>query len=115
MLTHLRSYIGWYILALLVAAIYGGHTEPSDDYPVFIFYLLIPVVFWKLPPFNWNDRLFGWAASKDPLGTKRATKRFMDKRGNKWYWWLGYTIILWLVVSVIYSLIAGEPTLVIVG
>ena len=37
-----KKNIGWFLLALLVIAIYGGHTEPSDDYPVFIFYLMIP-------------------------------------------------------------------------
>ena len=115
MIEHLRNKIGWYILALVVLCIYFGHIDPDPEYPVFIFYLMIPVVFWKLPPFGWSDRVFGWAASKDPLGTKRATKRFMDKRGNKWYWWLAYLVVIWIIASVIYSLIAGEPTLVIVG
>ena len=110
-----KKNIGWFLLALLVIAIYGGHTEPSDDYPVFIFYLMIPVVLWKLPPFSLSDRVFGWAASKDPLGTKRATKKFMDKRSNKWYWWLGYAILLWIFASIVVSLISGEPTLVLVG
>ena len=39
----------------------------------------------------------------------------MDKRGNKWYWWLGYLLIIWAIASAIVSLIPGEPTLVIVG
>ena len=80
-----------------------------------IMLLVIPVVLWKTPPFSWSDRVFGWSASKDPLGTKRATKSFMDKRGNKWYWWLGYALIIWAIASVIVSLISGEPTLVLIG
>jgi len=114
-MNHLRKTIGWYLLGILGITIWLGHTEPSDDYPVFLFYLMIPVVLWKAPPFSWGDKLFGWSASKDPLGTKRATKKFMDKRGNKWYWWLGYLLIIWAIVSAIVSLISGELTLVIVG
>ena len=108
---HLRKTIGWYLLGILAIGIWAAWGTGEG----WIFWLMIPVVLWKTPPFSWNDRLFGWAASKDPLGTKAATKRFMDKRGNKWYWWLGYLLIIWAVVSLIVSLISGEPTLVIVG
>ena len=111
----IKKNIGWFLLGILGITIWLGHTEPSDDYPVFLFYLMIPVVLWKTPPFSWSDRVFGYAASKDPLGTKRATKNFMDKRGNKWYWWLGYTILLWGFPSIVVSLISGEPTLVLIG
>ena len=114
-MNHLKKYIGWYALALLVFVIYEGHAVPSDDHPVIIFYLMIPVVLWKMPPFNFSDRVFGWAASKDPLGTKRATKTFMNKRGNKWYWWLAYAVVIWIIVSVFVSLISGEPTIVLIG
>ena len=78
---------------------------------------MIPVL-WK-DSFSWGgggviNYLVG-LIEKDPWGTKRATKKFMDKRGNKWYWWLGYLLIIWAIVSAIVSLIRGEPTLVIVG
>lgn len=78
-----------------------------------IFWLMIPVVLWKLPPFSWSDKVFNWAASKDPLGTKKATAKFM--KGKPWYYWVIYTLLLWGLMSVVVSLISGEPTLVLFG
>ena len=108
---HLKQYIGYYMLGLLALGIWADWQEQE----LWVFWLMIPVVLWKLPPFNWGDRVFGWAASKDPFGTKRATKAFMDKRSNKWYWWLGYFIAIWIIASILVSLISGEPTIVLIG
>ena len=79
----------------------------------FMYVNLIPVILWKIPPFNNKEKLFAWAASKDPLGTKKATAKFLQ--GKAWYWWVGYALLLWALASVVVSLISGEPTLVIIG
>ena len=57
---------------------------------------------WKVPPNN-KDKLFAWAASKDP-GTKKATAKFLE--GKAWYWWVGYALLLWALASVVVSLIS---------
>ena len=106
---HLKQNIGWYLLGILAIGIWAAWGTGEG----WIFWLMIPVVWWKTPPFSGSDRVFGWAASKDPLGTKRATKKFLT--GKKWYWWVGYTLLVWLIASVLVSLISGEATLVLIG
>ena len=106
---HLKQNIGWYLLGIIAVGIWAACGTGEG----WIFWLMIPVVWWKTPPFSGSDRVFGWAASKDPLGTKRATKKFLT--GKKWYWWVGYTLLVWLIVSVLVSLISGEATLVLIG
>ena len=108
-MNYLRKTIGWYLLGICALGIWAGW-ETGEGW---IMLLVVPVVLWKTPPFNWSNQVFGWAASKDPLGTKRATKKFLT--GKKWYWWVGYTLLVWLIVSVLVSLISGEATLVLIG
>lgn len=105
---HLRKYIGYYMIPLCLFGAYAGWNDDG-----WIMLLMIPVILWKVPPFNNKDKLFAWAASKDPLGTKKATAKFLE--GKAWYWWVGYALLLWALASVVVSLISGEPTLVIVG
>ena len=109
----MKKNIGWFLLIVLAIGIWAGHSEPSDDYPVFIFYLMIPVILWKVPPFSFSNKTFAWAGRQDPLGTKKATRNFL--KGKKWYWWVGYTILLWGIASLLISLISGTPTLVLIG
>ncbi len=104
-----RKNIGWFLLAILVF----GIVVSWGDEDSWIFWLIIPVVLWKLPPFSVSKRVFGWAASKDPLGTKKATAKFM--KGKPWYYWVIYTVIIWAVMSALVSLLSGTPTLVLIG
>lgn len=54
---HLKKYIGIYILAMLGLLIYWH--EPTDEYPVWVMWLMIPVVLWKVPPFSMEDWFWG--------------------------------------------------------
>ena len=45
MIEHLKKYIGIYLLAMVAFGIYFDN--PDDDYPVWVWYLLVPVVLWK--------------------------------------------------------------------
>ena len=64
------------------------------------------VYFGKFRPNN-KDKLFAWAASKDPLKKKKATAKFLE--GKAWYWWVGYALLLWALASVVVSLISVNP------
>jgi hypothetical protein len=105
---HLKEQIGWYLLALCAIGAWAGWQ--SDGW---IMLLMMPVVLWKVPPFSKEEKLFAWAASKDPLGIKAATAKFLQ--GKAWYWWLGYFILTCVIASILISLITGEQTLVIIG
>jgi len=105
----MKKNIGWFLLSILVFGIVISWGDGDN----FIFWLIIPVILWKLPPFNVSKRVFGWAASKDPLGTKKSTAKFM--KGKPWYYWLGYFILTCAVMSGIISLITGEYHLVFFG
>jgi hypothetical protein len=69
---HLKEQIGWYLLALCAIGAWAGWQ--SDGW---IMLLMMPVVLWKVPPFSKEEKLFAWAASKDPLGIKAATAKFL--------------------------------------
>ena len=61
MYNHLKNYIGIYLLAMVCFLIYAS--EPTDEIPVWVWYLFIPVVLWKTPPFNIGDWFWGKVAS----------------------------------------------------
>ena len=65
MYNHLRNYIGVYLLAMIALAIYFD--TPDDDYPLWLWWLIVPVILWKVPPFNIGD----W---------------FWDKWASLWMW-----------------------------
>jgi hypothetical protein len=60
MIEHLKKYIGLYLLGMIALAIYFDAAD--DSYPVWVWWLLIPVVLWKTPPFNIGDWFWGKVA-----------------------------------------------------
>lgn len=60
MIEHLKKYIGIYLLGMIALAIYFDAAD--DSYPVWVWWLLIPVVLWKTPPFNIGDWFWGKVA-----------------------------------------------------
>lgn len=59
-MTHLKKYIGVYLLILVVLAIYFD--DPDDDIPQIVWWFTLLVVLFKTPPFNWGDRILDqWA------------------------------------------------------
>ena len=56
-LAHMKKWIGAYLLALLILMILID--EPNDDYPQWIWWLTIPIVLWKVPPFSVGDWFWG--------------------------------------------------------
>ena len=57
MLEHLRKYIGLYLLGMVALAIYLD--TPDDDYPLWLWWLIVPIILWKTPPFNIGDWFWG--------------------------------------------------------
>lgn len=57
MLTHLRKYIGAYLLAMVALAIYLD--TPDDSYPVWLWWMIGIIVLWKTPPFSIGDWFWG--------------------------------------------------------
>ena len=106
---HLKQYIGVYMLGLLALGIWADWQEQE----LWVFWLMIPVVFWQLPPFSWKQKIFTWAAGKDPLGLKRLTENYL--RNKPYYYWIAYVFLLWAIASILVSLISGEPTIVLIG
>ena len=49
-MTHLRKYIGVYLIGMVALAIYFD--TPDDDYPLWLWWLIVPVILWKVPPFS---------------------------------------------------------------
>ena len=56
-MTHLRKYIGVYLLGMVALAIYFD--TPDDDYPLWLWWLIVPVILWKVPPFSVGDWFWG--------------------------------------------------------
>ena len=56
-LAHMKKWIGAYLLALLVLMIVID--DPNDDYPQWVWWLIVPVVLWKVPPFSVGDWFWG--------------------------------------------------------
>ena len=61
MYNHLKNYIGIYLLAMVALSIYFD--TPDDNYPVWVWWLMVPVILWKAPPFNIGDWFWGKIAS----------------------------------------------------
>ena len=59
-MTHLRKYIGVYLLGMVALAIYFD--TPDDDYPLWLWWLIVPVILWKVPPFSIGDWFWGHVA-----------------------------------------------------
>ena len=57
---HLRKYIGVYLLGMVAIAIYFD--TPDDNYPLWLWWLIVPVILWKAPPFSIGDRFWGKVA-----------------------------------------------------
>ena len=55
-MAHLRKYIGVYLLGMVALAIYFD--TPDDDYPLWLWWLIIPVILWKVPPFSVGDVIY---------------------------------------------------------
>ena len=58
---HLKNNIGIYLLAIIGIAIYFD--TPDDDYPLWLWWLIVPVILWKVPPFNIGDWFWSKVAS----------------------------------------------------
>jgi len=56
-MNHLKNKIGIYLLALVAVGIYFDN--PDDDYPLWLWWLIVPVILWKVPPFNIGDWFWG--------------------------------------------------------
>ena len=54
---HLRKYIGVYLLGMVAIAIYFD--TPDDQYPLWLWWLIVPVILWKVPPFGVGDWFWG--------------------------------------------------------
>ena len=57
-MAHLRKYIGVYLLGMVALARYFD--TPDDDYPLWLWWLIVPVILWKVPPFSVGDRFWGY-------------------------------------------------------
>lgn len=57
---HLKKYIGVYLLGMIAIAIYLD--TPDDDYPLWLWWLIVPVILWKVPPFSIGDWFWGYVA-----------------------------------------------------
>tara|TARA_B100000073_G_C23492409_1_gene476256 strand:+ start:343 stop:687 length:345 start_codon:yes stop_codon:yes gene_type:complete len=57
MIAHLKKYIGLYLLAIVACAIYLD--TPDDNYPLWLWWLIVPIILWKTPPFNIGDWFWG--------------------------------------------------------
>ena len=57
MIEHLRKWIGLYLLGMIAIAIYLD--TPDDDYPLWLWWLIVPIILWKTPPFSVGDWFWG--------------------------------------------------------
>ena len=77
---HFKKYIGIYLLGMIALAIYFD--TPDDDYPLWLWWLIVPVILWKVPPFSIGDWCWGKVAS----GWEWILKPFTNWMQN-WPWW----------------------------
>ena len=80
-MAHLRKYIGIYLLAMIAIAIYFD--TPYDDYPLWLWWLIVPVILWKVPPFSIGDwfwshvaRFYEWLFQIPMRWLKKSPKWF---------------------------------------
>ena len=81
-MAHLRKYIGVYLLGMIFIAIYFD--TPDDDYPLWLWWLIVPVILWKAPPFSIGDRFWSKVAQfyewlfQIPLGWLQRAPRWIQ-------------------------------------
>ena len=76
-LEHLKKYIGVYLAVLVGLLIY--YDDPNDDYPLFVSWLILLIILFKMPPFKWGD----WLLNK----------------WSKFLWWILGAFIRWQQTS----------------
>ena len=90
-MAHLRKYIGVYLLGLVALAIYFD--TPDDDYPLWLWWLIVPVILWKVPPFSVGDRFWGYVMRLYEL-LFQIPMRWL-KKSPKWF---QYTFVIIMII-----------------